>query len=345
MKAAPTSSPTTAKETKRFALAPLTVALAASPFPLCCVGARTLSPLPLVIAWWLAYTRSVRDQWGAACGLWLALLITAWGMKAAAFAAAHATAAAARAVPLRAWLRFQFLSPHLVWDAAALPRRAAAPLRAAAEVAHAAPSFLVAHVLCLRYLAPALRALAAAAAARDAAAGAAALAALAATCLPMRAVAFYGFWHCCGCALAYLSGEPDFNLYGPWWLVRDHPAPFFRHWSRPVHVWMRRCVCAPLRRRRARPAVAAAAAFAVSSALHEAALLVALRSVWPISSVNLLLGAALTPVFAPLFGARAPAAFELLLHLGNVQFVAVTWRWWLAGFGGSGGSGGGGDGA
>lgn len=114
------------------------------------------------------------------------------------------------------------------------------------------------------------------------------------------------------------------------WLERENPVTFFQCWSRPVHIWLKRTVYAPLRPRLG-PAGAGAAAFAVSSALHEVTLLVAFRSAWPLSSANLLLAAVLLPMWDTLFSSAEVAMFALM-QIGTIQFAVLTWRWWLSAF-------------
>ncbi|CAM9407279.1 unnamed protein product [Phaeothamnion confervicola] len=88
-------------------------------------------------------------------------------------------------------------------------------------------------------MAPVLRAFAAAFACGDWPALGAALTALVVVGPVARFLLFYLHWHCVCLAFAELTGYPDRDMYGPWWVCVDDPGHFFRLWSRPVHVWLR----------------------------------------------------------------------------------------------------------
>lgn len=304
--------------------------------------------LPSLCAYILCLYCSRIFKWEAASGLWLAILVVGWSMKAVTFIRLP------QDPPPRfsAWAKFLLLCPHLVWqnpnDSADKNSVASESfsdkwLRALSEAVHCMLSFLVVHVILQRHVVHVLHDLESAVSRSAHKDAAVAILAICALTLPLRLLCFYGFWHAGAGCLATLSGTSR-NLYGPWWLVREHPAPFFRLWSSPVHIWLKECVYKPLL-----PIIGAGwsslLTHVTSSLLHEAVMMISMRTVVPISSFNLMSAAVLIPWWASILGGGSRAidqrkettlasvTFVVLTIQGQALFVYVVWKWWLQEFG------------
>ncbi|KGG51600.1 O-acyltransferase [Mitosporidium daphniae] len=82
---------------------------------------------------------------------------------------------------------------------------------------------------------------------------------------------FYAFFHSFLNCISEVIGFGDRVFYLPWWNSCSIDE-YWRLWNQPVHMWMKRHIYLPLRRRGISPSISVLAIFGLSGLLHEIAI-------------------------------------------------------------------------